>query len=79
MGGVGVLVLVVGEDDVARRVRQMGQRLRLRRNLVLLRLLGRRRRRRRNMVLLRLLALRRPTAAGEAPRLAKEAWEGGGT
>ena len=45
-GGTGVLVLVVGEHDVARRVPQMGRRLRLRRDLVLLRLLVRLRRRR---------------------------------
>ena len=66
MGGAGVLVLIVEEDDVARRVPQMGRRLRLRRNLVPLRLLVRRRR-------WQLLVLRRPTAAGEDPGLAKEA------
>ena len=38
MGGAGVLVLVVGEDDVARRDPQMGRwRLLLRRKVLLLR------------------------------------------
>ena len=72
MGGVGVLALVVGEDDVARRVPQMGRRLRLRQDLVLLRLLVQLRQ---PLVLRQLLVLvlRWPVAVGENPGLAKEA------